>query len=184
MTAPGQGGLLRDLARLLAKYRAGEWQKLVSALQDDSLREDIIASIQALMPLAKPKPEAKRGGATQAGRGGSLKELQNLEPEKYRVLTGLRQEIQSGKLLASAPAVREFAEACGIREALPRNRAHAINVLLRHLAARPVEEIERTLKQSATALTRKRDFGAEYEQWVDLILHRRFPGEDRPERGD
>ena len=61
-----------------------------------------------------------------------------------------------------------------MKEQLPQKRDQAINAVIGYLASQSYEEIKYILGQKIQG---QRDFGAEYERWVELILGRQL---DRP----
>ncbi len=168
--------LLRDLAKLLVKYGPEDWRHLISALQDEAYRRSVISALEALLPLTGvARREGKREAAWPRARpAGLLAELETQDPRRHELLSTFRRHMLERRLLGSARALEEFARVCGIEGPIPAKRPQAVNVLLRNLSARPMEELERLLKQVGPpeAPREGRDFGAEYEHWVDLILRR------------
>src|SRR2546427_3084718 len=131
--------LLQDIATLLAKYPQEEWRALISTLYDEKLRQEAIASIEALIPFArtstKKKNNSKSGLKLVESASSVLSALREEEPEKVQLLQSIRHELQQKAFLPTAKSIRDFATVCGMKEQLSQKRSQAINAVIQYLAS-------------------------------------------------
>lgn len=159
--------LIQNLARLVYRHSDEEWTELLRVLQDDRFREKLIETIgQILAAKGSPGSRKERSLATQS-LASILKHLRETDPEKSKLLDQFRSRLQGKVLLQTASALRDFGALAGMKEVLNPKRVQASSQIIRYLSEMPLDRIKQLLSRE---IPKRRDFGAEYEKWVALIL--------------
>jgi|GEM_PF-6795337 len=160
--------LLVELIRVLQRYSKEDWQNLAEMLRDDSTRARLIELAEL---LSVPRRQLKLASATQVGkrniRSHSILAVGSSDKEKLERLKDLQTGIYSRKIFPSTKELREFTFSLGLKLSPKYSRDRIAHELIKYLATLPADEIEcRILKHRVG----QRDYGREYENWVNLIL--------------
>ncbi len=162
--------LVRDLARLVSKYSADDWDVLLSYMGDPRRRENVTTLLEGFASAGHSQPSSKKPSAPRQQPPGvrrSLKQLQDREPERARLLENLWHGLQTRELLPQMPSLRYFAEVVGLKELRATKREQAVNQLMRHLMILDIGVLQAAIRQMAVT---DRPLSEEYERWVQLIL--------------
>jgi len=169
MTSEINRDLLLDLARLVRRYEPEDWKSLAAAFGDVDFRQAVISILNSLAQLARPR-KSPPGGVKRNRTPRLMETVKIQDPEKYRILSDLRARLTSSSLFSSMGELREFASICGLEIRPGLNRTQVVPRLIEYLASLSRTEIEERLSSRGP---QRRDFGAEYERWVEIILGKR-----------
>ncbi len=166
--------LIADLTRLVRRYPASDWQALIGWLKDQSKRDQAIELLEHMSRASSRIGERRAGRARQPTIGRLLVDKQASDPTSANLLRQFRGKLLLGELLRTSQDLRFFAEKIGVKDMPPfRKREQAINFIFRQLAGRSHQDLVQAI---STAAHSGRDFGQEYDHWVELILDRRESG--------
>jgi hypothetical protein len=165
--------LVADLARLVVRYPAEDWEHLANWLADDRLRDSLRTLLEELATASRASGKTKKNTAA-TNRTKRLREaisrLRLTDPARANEIELLWEKLRSRELLPTMPSVKAFAAAIGLKGLESTKREGAILELLHHLAAMPSGEAERLM---ANTVVEDRHLGAEYERWTQLIMGQR-----------
>jgi hypothetical protein len=159
---------LVEMIRVLQRYSKEDWRNLAETLKDDSTRAQLIELAELLsIPRRQPKLQM---GAQVRGQNHDFRPLlatSSLDKEKLKRLKDLQMGIQNKRIFSSTKELREFALSLGLKLSPKYSRERISHELIEHLASLPANEIESKMLKHQTG---QRDYGQEYEKWVNLIL--------------
>lgn len=160
--------LIVDLAKLANRYSADDWDALVAYLRDDSRRRDLITLLESVGEAGTRRRPSSRPRQRPPTIARVLDKMTDSDPPAAQLLREFRNKLIVGELLPRTSDLNSFAEHLGMKD-VPRyrKREQAINFLVRQLALLSYDELAGAM---AAADVRGRDFGKEYEKWVELIL--------------
>jgi hypothetical protein len=169
--------LVADLARLVVRYPAEDWEHLADWLADDERREQLRQLLGELATASRAR--SQRSSTAGANRTKRLREaiarLRQTDPARADEIERLWEKLRSRELLPTMPSVRAFAASIGVKGLESAKREGAVLELLQHLVAMPSEQVERLM---AETVVEDRRLGAEYERWVQLIMGQRGVSSD------
>jgi hypothetical protein len=175
--------LLSDLARLAAKYRAKDWEQLAAWLDDEKQRDQLRVLVLELAAVSAP-PRKRRSTRSKRPSPASkvrekLAKMRVDDPARADLLEDTWLKLRERELLPTIADVRAFAQVMDPKGIQASRRDHAVTELLGLLIELPADSLEDKMRQT---VVEDRNLGAEYQQWVKLIL--RSPRGTSPLVGD
>lgn len=161
--------LLAELARLARRYPPEAWESLLYWLEDEAHRKQVVSLLSELARLSSRTPSRSRKPEIKASVPHVLADMQRTDGRKADLLQDFWRKLVAREVLPSQASIRSFAEMVGLRIPTSKKREQAVNDLVRQLIDLPYDDIQSALEK--TAMT-SRDFGQEYERWVNIILRR------------
>jgi hypothetical protein len=97
--------------------------------------------------------------------------LRESEPKKFNLLNELRLQLSRKKLLSTPRQLIEFCHEMGFTVGDQVTRGEAVARLIEHLAAQPLESIERHVN-ALRARNSGRLQGGQLQGWTDVIMRK------------
>jgi hypothetical protein len=169
--------LIRDLARLLAKYGPDAFEALAGRLRDGRLQNDLLALLEASTQAGR-QTTRPLGGKSKSQRqlielNELLKQIGAEDPKKSDALKQLHEKLVSKKVLPSLRHIRDFAQDNGLPRITSTSRDKAIIPLMRAMMSLPYERIVSALERSSLLEEKS---GRSLEGWTGVILGKRDRG--------
>lgn len=155
--------LLVEIARLLRRFGPEPFEQLAREVSN----AEFAASLERLLTGAAKNARVAR--RAPSGTKDVLADLKMDQPEKFAVLTELRQRLVEKQALPHLADVQAFEEKNGIQLTSGHSRARAIEGLVRALAPLPLDQVKR-IAQSIPVTAEGR---SDLKGWSDLIMERR-----------
>lgn len=175
MTESGRFALLAEVARLIKKYGPDEFVELARFLNDPAGLGQLTSVLEAGSKAGRDAHIGKRtprpAGATP-GLSGFIASLEKIEPDKAKRLSEFVRQVRGKTVLPSLRDIRDFAADNGLHPVTASSREKALFPLIRDLAARTAEDVDRVL---AKVPTTNQDGDRTLDKWAGVILRK-----DRP----
>jgi hypothetical protein len=166
--------LLKELALLASKYPPKDWEALAGRLEDPVWREQTRSALVALASVSRTARKAKGRRTREPGPAARVRDglakIRVDDAERAELLDEIWGKLRRRELLPTVATVRAFAEAIGSKGIEASRRDQAIAELMERIIELPAEQLEQRMRETVVD---DRNLGAEYEQWVQLILGRR-----------
>ncbi|HMJ73392.1 MAG TPA: hypothetical protein VK471_08540 [Solirubrobacterales bacterium] len=167
--------LVNDLARLVVKYKASDWNRLLDWVDDEKRRAQLRQLLVELGGASKEKrrangPKKRKPSGTKKVRE-ALVRIRKDDADRADLLDDIWLKLRQRELLPTIGSVRAFAEAMGTKGLNATRRDQAVTELMERLLPLPIDALEERMRQT---VVEDRSLGDEYERWVGLIL--RPPG--------
>ncbi|MDE0394271.1 MAG: hypothetical protein OYK82_05780 [Gammaproteobacteria bacterium] len=157
---------MAEIGRLLVEYPEKDWQALVDCLRDRALVEEIATAIDQARVLAAQSAEKTKTRVARP-RSNVLARVAREDRKKAEILSAFRSRLTDQGQDVTLAYIRGFASSLGMKEELANRKEQAANQVIRYLAAKTTDEIERVLRKAVPV---QRPPGHEFDRWVDLIL--------------
>ncbi len=169
MIGPREADLLSDIAKLVRKYGPGTFETLASELTSEQFREALASILieTAQVERGRKRTKARRRAGHTAGFLTALDKLQDLEPDKYALLSRFWESLIAGNILPSLGDLRDFASTIGLPSVKATSRAKAIGPLISALSVMPVDSLRERLSRVFIEGTGN---DRSLESWSNLIL--------------
>jgi hypothetical protein len=174
--------LLRDIARLLAKYGPEPFEELAAHLSGGRFLNDLLMLLEtsalAGRRSTRPLGRKRKDQRESKGLGSLLKQCEDQNPDKARALQKVYESLVSKRLLPTLRQIRDFAKDNGLPPIKATSRDKAIVPLVRGMISMPFEQIVSVLERDSH-FEEKGD--RTLEGWTNVILgrHGRAPREER-----
>jgi len=174
MTTPNPR-LVNDLAQLVGKYKASDWEALAAWLEGERLDQlrlllkEMAAVSREVKTKRKPKTRTPMNAPSRVPLlRERIKHIRQADPVSADLLDEIWLKLRERELLPTIADVRAFAAVVGMKRLQATRRDQAITELMEHLAGLQPQSL---LEEMRATLASERSFGDEYEQWVRLILN-------------
>ena len=163
--------LLADIAKLLNKYGASNFESLASLMSSPQITQSLIeilrvaANVHSAEFASNSRTEGKKITRSILDELTSIKDVDN---RKYSLLTELYQALKEKRTLATLRELKSFVEDRGLPAIQANAWQKAINPFVRSLIDMPTGELEEKLK--GIQYYSGRDNGL--EGWSKIILER------------
>jgi hypothetical protein len=161
--------LVADLARLVAKYPAEEWNGLADFLRNPDSVATMADLADRLGSASRSRAKRSAHAARLPGVREALKFLRSKDPAQADVLEDMWIRLRRRELMPEMRSVRVFAEAIGLKALEATRREQAVAEVMRHVLDLPPEQLAAALRHASAP---DRVLSEEYGRWVDLILGR------------
>ncbi len=146
--------LLLDIAKLLRKYSPGEWEEFLRALREPEFRDRLVYASKELTKLSY---QARANSPRSNARSDD-----EIAFRRAVLLDRIRTDLARRRI----SDIREYAQSLGTPSDASTSKQALIGRILRTLASRDIEQLERT--------GTPRLFGGgltdDYERWGRLIM--------------
>lgn len=172
--------LLKDIARLLAKYGPDTFYDLSKLLSKPEFVEQLLGILSATADVGRKTrslSNRKHGGVpARSGVDQLLGKLAELEPEKSQLLSTFRDDLLAKNVLPSMRDVKAFVSDNGLASLSATSRAKAILPLIKDLSRHPVDEVKVIIER---VQLRSQGGDRTLEGWADIILKKPRSGDEK-----
>lgn len=163
--------LLKDIARLLAKYGPDTFDDLSKLLGKSEFTEQLLRILSTTAEVGRKTrslPNKKRDGVPAvSGIDQLLRKLAEFEPEKSQLLSTFLSDLRTKNVLYSMRDLKAFVSDNGLAALSATSRAKAIFPLIKDLSRHPVDEVKVIIER---AQLRSQEGDRTLEGWANIIL--------------
>jgi hypothetical protein len=144
--------LLVDIARLVSRYSAEEWEDLLELLQSPRFREQMISFVAQIRKISQESQRPSRRWVRS----------DDVEFRRAMLLDEIRSDLRTRRL----NELRELAQFLDVRFDNKTKRAALVNTVMKTLSHRTLSEI----RKAAPPKLFERSPGEDYDRWERLIM--------------
>ncbi len=170
-----QERLMVDLARLIHRHGPETFEGLLSLLRQPEQTERLAETLERALTVPFPAPSASRSRQRAIPGVQVLREVMDRSPEKFEVLSDIRDKLSKGEIFRSTGDLRRFAEENGISLGSANTRLKAIVPILQFLATLPLESIGELMRPYEDSDDRS------LARWSEVIMGGATPVISEPE---
>lgn len=163
--------ILGELSRIVERYGADSITRLANLIRDPQSAVDIATALEnAAQKKSKAEASTKARSTNRIGMR-VLTHLLETDPQKYALMTDMRDRLVSGAFLRSMNEVRDFAGLHGLTIGKASSRNAAIPPLLRSISNLETSAIVSLLDSMSESQVGE----SSLERWRELIVKPRNP---------
>jgi hypothetical protein len=169
--------LLADMSKLLKKYGPETFESLANLLSSQDTVRHLSYILRQTINVTEKNEEIKEKSKSSQKNAvpNSLTAIIDSEPEKYKILMSLYNELVEKKVLLSLRNIKDFAMDSGFRDIIVKSRKEAIRKLINLLVELPQNELSGKLKNIKRYGTNDRSL----EGWTNIILNKKDAQEEQ-----